>query len=120
MDILGHGTSDERKDVRILTEPAPLTEFKRSIQPMILTGCATAACHGGPAGGKFFLYNPPASEAATYTNFYLLQHVSAAAGDAQHLMIDRAYPDNSLLALWGLPAEVSKVSHPPVPGVTWR
>lgn len=118
--ILGDGTPEERKDVHLMTDPVPLAQYKRSIQATILTNCATAGCHGGPSGGKFFLYNAPENELATYTNFYLLTQAVANTGGAEHLMIDRTYPDQSLLALWGLPATVSKVSHPTVPGVQMR
>jgi hypothetical protein len=118
--ILADGTPEERKDVRLLTDPVPLAEYKRSIQATILTNCATSGCHGGPSGGKFFLYGNPEGEAATYTNFYLLTQAVASTNGAEHLMIDRSYPDQSLLALWGLPAQVSKVSHPTVSGIVWH
>lgn len=118
--IMTDGNADERKDVRILTDPSALTDFKRTIQPMVLTGCATAACHGGPAGGHFFLYNPPENDAATYTNFYLLTQAVMRTSNGERVMIDRSYPDSSILALFGLPSEVSKTSHPVVPGVAWR
>jgi hypothetical protein len=118
--ILTNGTPDLRKDVKLLTDPAPLATYKRSIQAFILSGCATAACHGGPAGGKFFLYSSPDGELATYTNFYLLMKGSAQVGDTKYLLIDRDYPDKSLIAAWGLPADISKLSHPDVKGVTWR
>jgi hypothetical protein len=87
---------------------------------MILTGCATAACHGGPAGGRFFLYNPPENDAATYTNFYLLTQAVMRTSNGERVMIDRSYPESSILALFGLPPEISKTSHPQVPGVAWR
>lgn len=118
--IMTDGTADERKDVRVLTDPSVMSDFKRTIQPMVLTGCATAACHGGPAGGHFFLYNPPENDAATYTNFYLLTQAVTKTSNGELVMVDRSYPEKSLLALWGLPSEVSKNGHPPVPGVVWR
>ncbi len=118
--IFDNGAPDLRKDIKILNDPAPMAEFKRSIQPMILTGCATAACHGGPSGGKFFLYSNPENDAATYTNFYLLTQTSASIGGAKNMMFDRIYPDASLIAEWGLPVEVSKTAHPDVKGTTWR
>src|SRR5947209_3685905 len=60
--ILEKGKADERKDVRITNDPAPLADYKRMIQPVILSNCATAGCHGGPNGGKFFLYNTPEND----------------------------------------------------------
>jgi hypothetical protein len=118
--ILANGSADMHKDIKLLTDPAPLATFKKNIQPIILSGCATAACHGGPLGGKLFLYGNPDSEAATYTNFYQLAKGSTESGGATRLMIDRDYPDKSLLALWGLPSDISKSAHPEVKGVTWR
>jgi hypothetical protein len=118
--ILADGTPSEKAAIRIVNDPQPLTDFKRAIQPGLLTGCATAACHGGPRGGKFFLYPTPDSDAATYTNFYLLNQVTANVGGAERRMIDRTYPDQSLIFLFGLPAEISKVSHPEVKGVAWH
>jgi hypothetical protein len=118
--ILDNGTPEMRKDVKLLNDPATLAEYTRKIQPMVITGCAAAACHGGPNGGKFFLYSTPENEAATYTNFYLLSQVSATVGGERHLMLDRDYPDRSLLAEWSLPVDISKTSHPEVKGVAWR
>ena len=118
--ILENGTAEQRKDVHISNDPAVLAEFKRSIQPMLLSGCATAGCHGGAGGGKFFLYSSPENDAATYTNFYLLMQGSAQSEGAQRMLIDRTYPEKSLVIEFGLPSEITKVSHPEVKGVTWR
>jgi hypothetical protein len=119
-EILADGTPEERAGIRILNDPAPLTEFKKTIQPMVLTNCATAGCHGGAGGGRFFLYGTADSDAATYTNFYLLTQTSAKVNGAQRVMFDRTYPDESLLVLYGLPVEISKVSHPEVKSAQWR
>ena len=118
--ILENGTNDQRKEVKIVNDPAILAEYKRTIQPMILTGCATAGCHGGTGGGKLFLYGTPENDAATYTNFYLLMKCSAQVGGAQRMMIDPEYPEKSLIVEFGLPSELSKVSHPEVKGAVWR
>jgi hypothetical protein len=118
--IVENGTVDERAGVRIVNDPAPMAEYKRTIQPMILTNGATAGCHGGPNGGHFFLYGTADSDAASYTNFKLLTQTTAKTGGATRMMLDRTYPDQSLIALWGLPNEISKVSHPEVKGTTWR
>ncbi len=118
--ILKDGTVEERKEIKMVNDPAPLAEYKKTIQPMILTGCATAACHGGTSGGKLFLYGTPDGDAATYTNYYLITQTNTQVGGAERMMIDRSYSDKSLIALFGLPSEVSKASHPEVKGVTWR
>ena len=118
--IIKDGTAEQRKDVKIVNDPLPLAEFKKSIQPMILTGCAAASCHGGASGGQLFLYGTPDSDAATYTNFYLLTQTRAQVNGVERLMLDRTYPAKSLIADFGLPSEISKASHPEVKGVTWR
>lgn len=118
--ILQDGSAEERKEIRIVNDPSPLAEYKKTIQPMILTGCATAGCHGGASGGKLFLYGLPDGDAATYTNFYLISQTNAQVGGAERMMIDRSYSDKSLIALFGLPSEISKANHPEVKGVTWR
>jgi hypothetical protein len=118
--ILEKGTADERKDVKIVNDPAIFTEYKRSIQPMILNGCATAGCHGGASGGKLFLYGAPENDAASYTNFYLMTQMTANVNGAKRMMIDRSYPESSLITEFGLPSQISKVSHPEVKGVTWK
>ena len=118
--ILTDGSTDERKEIKIVNDPSPLAEYKKTIQPMILTGCAAAACHGGASGGKLFLYGVPDGDAATYTNFYLISQANAQVGGAERMMIDRSYADKSMIAIFGLPSEVTKSNHPEVKGVTWR
>ena len=119
-EILAKGTIDQKKEVKITNDPAIFAEYKKTIQPMILTGCATAGCHGGVNGGRLFLYGTPENDAASYTNFYLLMTTSSQVGGAQRMMIDRTYPDKSLIVEFGLPSQLSKITHPEVKGVTWR
>ncbi len=52
-----HDAPEMRNDVRIMTDPASMQQFKR-LQPSILGGCASSGCHGGPAGGNFILLTP--------------------------------------------------------------
>lgn len=117
-EILTRGLPEMRSEVRLLNDPQPLAEYRTKIQPVLLNGCATANCHGGAsAPGGFFLYNPAENEAATYTNFYLLNRFSSKAGK----VIDRAYPDKSLVCQYALPAVATDVQHPEVPkGTAWR
>jgi hypothetical protein len=119
--ILTEGLPEMHKDVRILNDPAPMAEYRTKIQPLVLNGCATVGCHGGPPGtagpGGLFLYNPPENEAATYTNFFLLDTYSNKHGK----MIDRTYPDRSLVCEYALPAGTTDVVHPEVPkGTAWK
>jgi len=55
---------------------------------------------------------------AAYTNFYLLQRYrkSPAAGEPVRLLIDRTYPELSLLVQYGLPMPLAAPPHPKAPG----
>ncbi|MCS7034012.1 MAG: hypothetical protein NZ561_08460, partial [Phycisphaerae bacterium] len=44
----GYATEEHRQAVLILSDPAPIAEFRRNVQPLILNGCASSGCHGGP------------------------------------------------------------------------
>jgi len=121
--ILEHRDLPEglRKDVRILTDPAPLLEYRRSIQPMVQAGCATSNCHGGSSAGKFFLYPSVENDQATLTNFYLLNQYRQTIDGVERRVIDRTYPDKSLLEQYALPADQAEFRHPEVPkGTPWR
>jgi hypothetical protein len=123
--ILHKGDPQGRKGVEVLSDPPALAEYKRLIQPVILSGCAS--CHGGSAAGGFRLYTPPVRDAVSYTNFYILtqyvktipnadQSQGAFIGPTKLRMLDRTQPGDSLLAQYGLPRGAAKHSHPDVPG----
>jgi tetratricopeptide (TPR) repeat protein len=116
LEILKNGTPEMRRDLRILSDPAPLLRFKTRIQPIVLNGCATASCHGGPNAGTFQLYNPAENEAATYTNFYILTQYNPHLNGAIRKSIDRQQPSESLLVHFGLPREQAQFVHPQVQG----
>jgi hypothetical protein len=125
IDILDKGDPSMRKDVKIVTDPASLIEFKSMIQPMILNGCAASNCHGGSKGGSLQLLAPASSDAVTYTNFYILTQYhkklsdptgGVFEGNVERKMIDRGHGADSILAQYMLPADVSRVDHPKVPG----
>jgi hypothetical protein len=88
----------------------------------VLQNCATSGCHGGPGAVKFSLIQPSESDAATYTNFYLLQRYKKeskqaseslfARGDLR--MIDRQRPEQSLLLQYALPGSIAAQDHPDV------
>jgi hypothetical protein len=112
--ILTRGTAEMRPDVRILTDPRAIADFKR-LQPMLLTGCAATNCHASPAGG-FQLLTPADNDAVTYTNFYILSTKTATQGETTRRLIDRVYPSNSLVAQYGLPHDKAEFDHPAVQG----
>ena len=116
------GASDEVRDsVQIATDPRALADYRRVVQPAVLAGCATSACHGSAAGGKLVLFNET-SERATYSNFYILASYKQKVGDEEkgsifagpkvQSMLDRAQPDQSLLLNFGLPANAATYPHP--------
>lgn len=126
IEILTRADEKFTRDVRILSDPQSMLEFRRFVQPMVLQNCATSACHGGPAGGKLVLFNNgEATDTVAYTNFYILQNYaktlsspggSFGSGPTQRKLIDRTQPEMSLLAQYGLQPDKSDIDHPQVPG----
>lgn len=118
LNILKNGTQEMRKDVRILTDPQAILEYKAKVQPAILQGCAATACHSGTNAGRLLLYNPADNDAITYTNFYSLTQLTSTVDKTERRMIDRIYPQNSLILQFGMPRERAEFDHPDVPG--WK
>lgn len=123
IDIIDHGDESMRRQVRITTDPSSLAEFKRAVQPVVLSHCATSGCHGGAAGGNFTLHGAADSDAVSYTNFYILtQYQRAAQGpgtggvfsSSARRMIERGHGELSLLANYGLPVNIAEYDHPDV------
>lgn len=109
-------------DIRVLRDPEPIVEYRQVVRPL-LVGCATSGCHGGPNAGSFWLLSPAdhSSEAAMYTNFFILAtrefSVRSANGkQAVRPLIDRVVPEQSLLLQFALSADHSQTPHPVVPG----
>ncbi|MGA2497785.1 MAG: hypothetical protein ABSH20_08595 [Tepidisphaeraceae bacterium] len=116
--IMKKGTADMRKDVKIINDPQSMMEFKTRILPMVLNGCAATNCHGGVNAGSFQLFNPANDDAAVYTNFYILTRTAATVAETRRKMIDRTYPQNSLLVQFALPRERADFRHPEAQGFT--
>ena len=124
--IFAAGDGDLRKDVRVTSNPPEITEYLRGVEPFVLNGCATSACHGGTNAGSFVLYRTPRDEAASYTNFYTLNKYTKGVpdpagnafggGEVTRRMIDRNAVDDSLLLSYLLPADQAKYAHPKVEG----
>ncbi len=101
-----------------------LLQFRRVVQPYVVLNCATSACHGGnQSATPFQLLVPADSDAATYTNFYILtkytqpskQGTEGVFGHGTVKMIDRQHPLQSLLIEYSLPGSVAEFHHPDVP-----
>ena len=114
-------TQEMRQQIKITTDPQALAEYRRTIQPVILNNCATTACHGGHHAGQFFLFfNNPERDDVAYTNFYILQNYSQRLGEKEYLMVDRSYPERSILSQFALAPEVAEVRHPKLEGQTYK
>jgi hypothetical protein len=120
------GDEHQRRAVRIMNDPVSILDFRRTlnIQQTVLANCATAGCHNqGSAAGGFMLFGPADNEAASYTNFYILESYLKAGqkqegpfGKGELRMIDRGRPEQSLLVQYLLPPSIAEHDHPPVSG----
>jgi tetratricopeptide (TPR) repeat protein len=124
LKILDEGDETMKADVKILGDPASIFEYRTTIQPIVLNGCATSNCHGGPKGADFILYNPADNDQAVYTNLYILlrykmktnEPASGVFGSSQRKMVDRGQGARSILVQYGLPVDVAELDHPIVAG----
>jgi len=114
--ILRKGTPEMQKDVKIIGDPQSILEFKARVQPTMMQGCASVACHGGTNAGRFLFYNPADNDAVTYTNFYTLTQLTSTVDKTERKMIDRIYPRNSLIVQFGEPRDRAEFKHPDVAG----
>lgn len=117
--VLQYGDPKMRPDVRVVGEPGSILAYKRDVQPTVLQGCAAVGCHSAGSGGTFQLYNPPEGDAASISNFYILQtYAKNIPGSGNVPLIDRAHPEQSMLLEYGLPTEVAQFRHPQA--ANWR
>src|SRR5947207_6803684 len=124
LKILDEGDETMKADVKVLGDPASIFEYRRTIQPVVLNGCAATNCHGGPKGGDFILYNPADNDQAIYTNLFTLfrykmktnEATGGVFGSSQRKMIDRGQGARSILVQYGLPVDVAELDHPNVQG----
>jgi hypothetical protein len=124
--IIGMGDPRLSAGVRIMTDPASLSEFHRRIMPKILVGCASSGCHGDSAtAGEFYLFRDATETRQWYTNFYILQQYRLkldsaptvwGKGPLERRMVDRSHAAQSLLIQFGLPRAVADLPHPPMNG----
>jgi len=110
-----------KSQIKLTTDPQALAEYRRTIQPLVINNCATIGCHGGKNGGHFYLYsNNTERDEVAYTNFYILQNYKQSFGDKEYSMIDRTYPDRSILAQFALSPDASELKHPEIKGQTYK
>ena len=113
------------EDVHIASHPTGVLEYLRRVEPILLNGCATSACHGGAAAASFALHPYARDEEISYTNFYILNTRTIPVPGAQRgifdaesdeplvrRLVDRTQPDQSLLLSYMLPREKTRNPHP--------
>jgi len=124
LDIFESGNKPLFKDVKILTDPSVLLEYRVQVQPRVLAGCAASACHGGESGGGFYLFPDAVKAAPAYTNYFILEQTARkvpggdmfGTGPVARSMIDRVHVGSSLLLQFGLPSSLAAIPHPAVAG----
>lgn len=114
--IMKFGTPAMREQVVIATDPSALMEYKQKTNKVITTSCATAACHATAGSGGNLLLFTGDTEPAVYSNFVILSGFTRKHDDVEYLMIDRTRPEESLLANYVLPPDLTKMPHPEVKG----
>jgi hypothetical protein len=115
IQILAFNDPKLSNDVRIVTDPQSLIDYKQKVHPLIASSCASNACHGGAKASDFGLF-PGNSTPAVYTNFYILQSYTIPISGTQYRTIDRGVPDRSLLLEFSLPENIADVVHPNIAG----
>jgi len=96
-------------DIEIKSDPRTLREFRTFVQRFVISNCGSAACHGGPKGGKLRLINTHLNNLKiAYTNFHLLN--SCRVG--RMWLLNRDVVEDSLLLQYGLPAREARLRHP--------
>ncbi|MDB5173531.1 MAG: hypothetical protein JWN51_2304 [Phycisphaerales bacterium] len=121
--ILSKGKADLRAGVHVENDPVSIFEYRKNVHHVIVQGCAAAGCHSAGKAGTFNLFAAN-NDAAIYTNYLILQKYSKTiapkAGDrgkpTQRMVVDREYPDQSLLLQYMLPPSAADTPHPAVPG----
>ncbi|QOV91823.1 hypothetical protein [Humisphaera borealis] len=113
--ILSQGTPAMISELKLLADPVALNEYKMKVNKIIVSGCAASSCHGAADSKTLRLFTTNEEE-AVLSNFVILQRTDRTIDGVRRLMIDRANPANSALLGFMLPASISRVPHPEVPG----
>jgi len=125
LDIIKNGDAKMVADVKVAGDPSGLSEFRRTILPVLLNSCATINCHGTAAAGGVQFITPSANDQDVYTNFFILTQLGKGVGSesggffggsAERKMIERGQGERSILADYMLPRNLAEVPHPQVPG----
>ena len=100
--------------IEVLGEPESLNLFRTRIHnAWVINNCATSRCHGGPDGGRLFIFNKDfKSDVTRYTNLLVLLRTKI---DTLPL-VDFEKPTDSLLFQYALPVTEARRPHPDVKG----
>jgi hypothetical protein len=112
LQLIVRTTGTEHAD-RIVIEgdPRVFATFRRRILPLVDKSCARAGCHAGRAARVFrFPAGSLSSDTYAYTTFVLLDQMEAQYGP----LLDRNYPEESVLLNYLLPQRATEKGHPPV------
>ena len=104
-----------RDDIEIRSDPIVFAQFRKRILPTIMTGCATAMCHGGVRAPVFRLHGRKTrTERLVYTNFLILHSLTAQLEPEVRgrPLINRDRPEESLLLDYLLPRAMARHPHP--------
>jgi hypothetical protein len=124
--ILENGDDAMVADIYVRNDPIAVAEWRQRVQQVIVQGCATSACHGGPNAGEFYLHNVRNlnGEGPAYTNYFLINTANAAEaaddgsffGGGAAALINRDRPELSPLLRYMLPPDQVEDGHPVMDG----
>jgi len=100
--------------VKVKQEPAPLSEFRRNVNPRYVARYFASTFGQGQVQGLHLFSDRTDNEQEAYTNFYLLTQFRYEGLP----MIDRTNPEQSLLLQWGLKREAARSPAPEIEG--WK
>jgi hypothetical protein len=119
-EILQHGPPALREQVQIVSDPAPIVEFRQKVEKHVVQASCLQCHAAGKLQGEHnqLALFPGDTEQAAYTNFIVLQQYSKEIQlkpkdrSIEYAMIDRTRPEGSLLTQYALPPDFADVPHP--------
>jgi len=101
-------------EVKVLGEPESLNLFRQRIHnAWLINNCATSRCHGGPDGGRLYLFNKNFKDPEVRTTNLLILARTSLDGLP---LIDFDKPTDSLAFQYALPKTEARRPHPDVRG----
>jgi hypothetical protein len=96
-------------DIIIQNDPLLFKEFKIGTEKILLSGCATAKCHGGDDAVGFRMFNEGSmTDGMHYANYLQLMNYEAKDGK----LISRLQPERSLVLRYGMAVKGAASEHP--------